>query len=48
VLDGTADIVIDGACVCLRAGDLQIIPAGAWYEILPGGHGSFLLVDPEP
>jgi mannose-6-phosphate isomerase-like protein (cupin superfamily) len=48
MLDGAIDLAIDDVCVSLRAGDLQVIPAGAWHEILPGGHGSFLLVDPEP
>lgn len=48
MLEGAIDLVLDGEQVSLRAGDLQIIPAGSWHEILPGGHGSFLLVDPAP
>ena len=48
MLDGGLDLSMDGARVTLLAGDLQIIPAGVWHEILPGGHGSFLLFDPEP
>jgi len=48
MLEGAVDMVMEGVHVSLRAGDLQIIPAGIWHEILPGGHGSFLLVDPEP
>lgn len=48
MLEGAIDLVMDDVQVPLRAGDLQIIPAGSWHEILPGGHGSFLLVDPEP
>jgi len=47
MLEGAIDLTIDGARISLRAGDLQVIPAGAWHEILPGGHGSFLLVDPQ-
>ncbi len=48
MLEGQAELSIDGVRVALQAGDLQVIPAGAWHEILPGGQGSFLLVDPEP
>ena len=31
----------------LRAGDHLYIPAGTPHSILPGGHGAFLLVDPD-
>ena len=48
MLDGLIELSMDGVRVTLLAGDLQIIPAGVWHEILPGGNGSFLLFDPEP
>jgi quercetin dioxygenase-like cupin family protein len=46
MLDGEILFILDGREIRLRAGDLQIIPAGATHAIAAGGSGSFLLVDP--
>lgn len=48
MLDGQITFVLDRREIVLKAGDLQMIPAGCAHSILPGGQGSFLLLDPEP
>lgn len=47
MLDGHITFLLDGREIVLKAGDLQLIPAGCAHSILPGGQGSFLLLDPE-
>lgn len=48
MLDGEITLMLDRTPIRLAAGDFQLIPAGVPHAILPGGHGAFLLVDPEP
>ncbi|HEV2675412.1 MAG TPA: cupin domain-containing protein [Aliidongia sp.] len=48
MLDGEIMLVLGDVSIRLLGGDFQVIPAGVPHEILPGGRGAFLLVDPEP
>jgi quercetin dioxygenase-like cupin family protein len=48
MLDGEIDIELDGLIHTIRAGQHIHIPAGQTHSIHPGGHGTFILVDPEP
>jgi quercetin dioxygenase-like cupin family protein len=48
MLDGEIDVELDGSIHTVRAGQHIHIPAGQVHSIQPGGHGAFILVDPEP
>ena len=45
---GQMTLLLDDEPIMLSAGDFQLIPAGRAHAILPGGHGAFVLIDPEP
>lgn len=47
MIEGGMRMTVDGAPVTLTAGDVLRIPEGSRHAILPGGHGAFLLIDPE-
>ncbi len=47
MVEGCVQVTIDGTPVTLKAGDALLIPEGVRHAILPGGHGAFLLIDPE-
>lgn len=47
MLEGEIHLELDGELHRLRAGDHLYIPADTPHAILPGGHGAFLLVDPD-
>jgi|GEM_PF-735779 len=47
MIEGEIALEIAGAVHTMRAGDHVVIPAGASHAILPGGHGAFVLVDPD-
>lgn len=48
MLDGEIDIELDVIIHTVRAGQHIHIPAGQTHSIHPGGHGAFILIDPEP
>jgi len=47
MLDGEIQMKLDGVRCTLKAGDCIRIPENVRHAILPGGHGAFVLVDPE-
>jgi mannose-6-phosphate isomerase-like protein (cupin superfamily) len=48
MLDGEINLELEGFILTIRAGQHIHIPAGKTHSIRPGGHGAFILVDPEP
>jgi len=48
MVEGELTLTLDDVDVTLRAGDLQVIPAGCRHAIWPGSKSAFLLFDPEP
>lgn len=48
MVDGDLTLVLDGVRVVLQTGDFLLIPRGVPHRILPGGHGAFVLLDPDP
>lgn len=48
MLDGEIELELDGTAYTVRAGEQIQIAAGQGHAIRPGGHGIFILVDPEP
>jgi mannose-6-phosphate isomerase-like protein (cupin superfamily) len=47
MLEGEIQTELDGVRCALKAGDCVRIPENVRHSILPGGHGAFVLVDPE-
>ena len=47
MIEGEIRLDLGGEIHRLQAGDHVYIPAGTPHSILPGGHGAFLLVDPD-
>ncbi|HET6524477.1 cupin domain-containing protein [Sphingopyxis sp.] len=48
MIKGEMQVEINGSIHTVRAGEYLNIPAGQSHSICPGGHGHFLLIDPEP
>ncbi|HEV7368453.1 cupin domain-containing protein [Arenibaculum sp.] len=47
MIEGEMRMELDGVGCTLKAGDCIRIPENVRHAILPGGHGAFLLVDPD-
>lgn len=47
VIEGEMDLQVGRETIRLKSGDFYLIPAGAEHRVLPGSHGTLLLVDRE-
>lgn len=45
VLDGQLELLVEGAEVTVRAGELYRIPAGARHAVRPGSRGTLVIVE---
>ncbi|MEU7026746.1 cupin domain-containing protein [Streptomyces sp. SBR177] len=45
VLDGSLELVVDGAPMTAGPGELCLVPAGARHAVRPGSHGTLLIVE---
>ncbi|WP_279046247.1 cupin domain-containing protein [Cedecea davisae] len=47
VIEGEMDLQVGRETIRLKSGDFYLIPVGAEHRVLPGSHGTLLLVDRE-
>ncbi|MEV4252834.1 cupin domain-containing protein [Spirillospora sp. NPDC049652] len=45
VLDGLLELVVDGAPVSVRAGEMFMVAAGTAHTVRPGSHGTLVIVE---
>lgn len=45
ILEGTSDATVDGQTVRVGAGDIVIVPTGAWHSFVNVGPGRLRQVD---
>lgn len=48
MISGEIQVELNGSIHTVSVGEHLLIPAGQPQSIRPGGHGHFLLIDPEP
>ncbi|WP_235212906.1 cupin domain-containing protein [Cedecea neteri] len=48
VIEGQMTLVVDDKTFSLEAGDYYLVPKEAVHRVLPGSHGTLLLIDAEP
>lgn len=48
VIEGQMTLVMDDKTFLLEAGDYYLVPKEAVHGVLPGSHGTLLLIDAEP
>jgi mannose-6-phosphate isomerase-like protein (cupin superfamily) len=46
VVEGALDLELDGAIVPMRAGDFCLIKGGQTHRIMPGSHGTLMVISP--
>lgn len=46
VVEGELELELDGAIVPMRAGDFCLIKGGQTHRILPGSHGTLMVISP--
>jgi mannose-6-phosphate isomerase-like protein (cupin superfamily) len=47
VIEGQMTLVVDDKTFSLEAGDYYLVPKEAVHRVLPGSHGTLLLIDEE-
>lgn len=45
VLDGEMMLRMNESMMCVRAGELCVVPAGVAHSVEPGSHGTLLILD---
>lgn len=46
VVEGALELELDGAIVPMRAGDFCLIQSGQIHRIMPGSHGTLMVISP--
>lgn len=46
VLEGQLQLKVAGQDLCVREGELQLVPAGVSHAVTAGSHGTLLIIDP--